>query len=137
VIPGGDRSDLHELGHGAGSLEDVSDGIAWQVGHWANLIGKLRDTPDGDGSLLDRTALLFLTEGGWGYDPEADADGVSHSSENMAVLVAGHVGGLQTGVHIRTDGLHPAQCLVSAMNAVGVSVDGIGEVTGEIPGLRA
>ncbi len=137
VIPAGIRSDLHELGHGAGSIEDVSDGIAWQVGHWADLIAKLRDTPDGDGSLLDSSALVFLTEGGWGYDPEAGADGVSHSSENMAVLVAGHVGGLQSGVHIRTERLHPAQCLVDAMNAVGVETDSLGEVSGGIPGLRA
>ncbi len=137
VIPSGVRSDLHELGHGAGTVEDVADGIAWQVGHWANLIQKLDDTPDGEGTLLDHSALVFLTEGGHGYDPEGDAQGVSHSSENMAVLVAGRAGGLQTGIHIRTDQLHPAQCLVDAMNAVGVTTDRLGEVEGGIPGLRA
>jgi len=90
LIPSAIRSDIHELGHGAGGIEDVSDAIAWQVGHFATLIQKLADTPDGEGSLLDSSALVFLTEGGWGYDPEGDAEGVSHSSENMAVLVAGH-----------------------------------------------
>jgi hypothetical protein len=137
IIPSGVRSDLHELGHGAGGVEDVSDGIAWQVGHFADLIQKLDDTPDGEGTLLDKCALVFLTEGGHGYDPEGDADLVSHSSENMAVLVAGRAGGLNAGVHIRTDQLHPAQCIVDAMNAVGVATDRLGEVEGGIPGLRA
>ena len=42
--------------------------IAWHMKHFAYLIGKLRDTPEGGGTLLDNIALVFLHEGGHGLD---------------------------------------------------------------------
>ena len=46
----------------------VSKVIAWHMKHFAYLIGKLRDTPEGAGTLLDNVAALFLHEGGHGLD---------------------------------------------------------------------
>lgn len=133
----GHTNDMHELGHGgSGSdsspLEAMSDCIAWHVGHWGRLVEKLRDTEDFDGSrMLDNTAMVLLFEGGHGYDPEAEANSV-HSSENMVALVAGRVGGLNTGGgrHIVATGEHPARVLTSAMRAVGA-----GETLGETEGV--
>ena len=51
-------------------------------------------------------------------------------------LVAGKVGGLKTGVHLRATGMHPARVLITAMRAAGYSGSSLGEVSGEIPGLR-
>lgn len=127
VIPGGVRADMHELGHFAGSADDHADGVAWHVRHWGRLLDKLRGTPEGDGTLLDHCAALLLTEGGNGYDPEGDRDDSSHSSENMAVLLAGRAGGLRPRGHVAAPGAHPAEVIVSAMNAVGVP-GGLGEV---------
>lgn len=124
----GVTTDLHELGHGAGSTEDMAGGIAWHVDHFAYLVSRLRDTPEGAGNLLDNTALLLMAEGGNGYDPESGSDGRAHSSERMGCLIAGRAGGLRPGRHVIATGQHPAGVLLSAMNAVGVEGP-LGQVT--------
>lgn len=137
----GHTNDLHELGHsGSGSetspLEALSDGIAWNVKHWARLVDLLKNTPDVDGrSVLDNTAMTLMFEGGHGWDPEAAAYSV-HSTENMSALIAGGAGGLNAsgGRHIVAPGEHPARVLTSAMSAVGAG-DTLGEVSGVIPEL--
>ena len=104
--------------------------------HWAYLLGKLKASPEGGGTLLDQMATVFAFEGGHGFDP-ADGRAVSaHSTENMAMIVAGGAGGLKKGLHIPAPNLHPAQVLLTALRAVGYSSNTLGEVTGEIPGLR-
>jgi hypothetical protein len=52
----------------------------------------------------------------------------------MIAIVGGHAGGLRVGQHIVATDKHPAQVVLTAMNAVGVS-GGLGEVSGTIPGL--
>ncbi|AKF03065.1 DUF1552 domain-containing protein [Sandaracinus amylolyticus] len=136
ALPGleGRNIDVHELGHGAGSIEEMSRAIAWHVDSFSYLTKTLRDTPDEDASLLDRTALVLLFEGGHGHDPESGEAGKSHSSENMAALFAGRVGGLRPGRHIAAAGAHPARVAVAAMNAVGVD-GGLGEVSSSLDAM--
>jgi hypothetical protein len=126
----GIQKDAHQIGHGEGP-EEMADVVSWHVGHLARFISDLRNTPDGDGTLLDHTAIVFITEGGHGLDPETGNQS-SHSSEDMLALCAGRAGGLQPGRHIRATGRHPAQVTASAMQAVGVDNDGLGEVEGQI-----
>jgi hypothetical protein len=135
----GHKCDLHEIGHGGdpnskGTL-GVSKGIAWHMKHFAYLLGKLRDTSEAGGSLLDNCALVFLHEGGHGLDTATGKANSSHSTENMACLIAGRAGGLKGGQHVVAAGKHPANVLITAMNAVGVSGN-LGEVTGAISVLR-
>ena len=87
--------------------------------------------------MLDNTAIVLLFEGGHGYDPEGGDQNV-HSSENMAVLVAGRAGGLNPtgGKHIVKAGEHPTRVVTSAMEAVGAG-ETLGEVSGVIPELFA
>ena len=59
----------------------------------------------------------------------------THSVEQMILLVAGRAGGLMPGRHIATDGAHPAQCLVSCMQAAGWEGDTFGEVQGNVADL--
>jgi hypothetical protein len=132
--PLGIPSSVHGFGHSYGT-DVVSKALAWHVKFFAYLVAKLRDTPEGDGHVLDNCALVFLTEGGHGLDAASGKQYSSHSSENMAVLVAGHAGGLRAGQHVAAPGMHPANVLVTAMNAVGVAGDTLGEVSGTIPGL--
>jgi hypothetical protein len=122
------QTDVHELGHGAGSDEDKADAFAWHIKHFAYLVAKLRDTPEGAGSVLDNTVMVFLPEGGWD-------DGEPHSGENMAMLIAGRAGGLKPGKHLKTTGSHPVQVLISAMNAAGVATETLGEISGKLPEL--
>jgi hypothetical protein len=137
----GARSDFHQLTHGgtpaegATSLESLTDGIAWHVKHFGRIVGKLRDAVEPDGtSILDHTALLLLFEGGHGLDPSDGAPNRSHSTENMAVLIAGRVGGLRGGLHIDGDERHPAHVINSAMAAAGGPSE-LGEVSGIIDEL--
>jgi hypothetical protein len=98
---------------------------------------KLRDTEDFDGSsMLETTSAILCFEGGWGYDPEQDAQGSAHSSDNMVVLIGGKAGGLNRsgGQAIRRVGEHPVKVINTAMRAVGVNQD-LGEVAGHYPEL--
>lgn len=126
---------LHDLSHN-GHAPELADVVAWHVGHFARLVARLRDTPEGGGTLLDRCALVLLSEAGAGANPGSDAPTVAHSTDNMAVLVAGGAGGLRRGEHlVAPSGLdHPGNVIVTAMHAVGVDVD-FGEVSGVIPDL--
>ena len=129
------QSDMHELTHGAGPLESVSDSVKWHVKHFARLASKLKSVKDIDGTtLLDNSALVLTFEGGHGYDPEGGNDNSPHSTENMTMLVAGHAGKLAGGLHVKAPDKHPCSVTLTAMNAVGVP-GGLGEVTGDIPEL--
>ena len=130
---GGKQLDVHELGH-SGKTADMTPAHAWHTKHFAYLVQKLKDTPEGTGSVIDNTVMLLLNEGGHGYDPEGNKMDSSHSTEEMTVLIAGKAGGLKPGKHIRKAGMHPVNVVNSAMKAVGVTKD-LGEVVGTIPEL--
>lgn len=134
------RADLHEVGHNGdqdnrGQLA-VSTCLKWHVGHYAYLVDKLRQTPEGDGTLLDNSTVVFTPEAGHGTQLD-DAVSVNqgHSVEDMVMLVAGGASSLQLGQHIDGTGYHPAQGLLTAMKAAGYTGDEFGEVSGAIPGL--
>jgi hypothetical protein len=132
----GAPSDMHELSHGAVSDDAHADAVGWHVKHFARLVSMLRDTQELDGSsLLDHTAIVLCFEGGYGFDPESGEDGHAHSTENMVALVAGRTGGLVNGSHIVATDMHPANVIISAMQAIGMDTDTLGEISGTIPGL--
>ncbi|MEO0604747.1 MAG: DUF1552 domain-containing protein, partial [Myxococcota bacterium] len=127
----GHRFNCHDMHH-SGSTAELEDVVAWHVAQWGGLVDRLRRTAEGDGTLLDRCAVMLLNEGG-----TADAKEGSHNSEGMAFLVAGGAGGLVRGEHVRApDGTHAAQVPISLMRAVGVPDDRLGDVRGEVTGLR-
>ena len=133
-------ADLHEVGHNGDSANrgqiPMSLCLQWHVAHYAYLLDKLRTTPEGGGNVLDNSAIIFMPEGGHGRQlNDGASENQSHSVENMVQLVAGRAGGLQPGRHIDAAGAHPAQCLISAMQATGYTGDTLGEVTGNISGL--
>lgn len=134
-------ADLHELGHNGdantrGQLP-VSLMLQWHVSHYAYLMQKMADTPEGDGSLLDHSVVVFTPEAGHGRQlNDAVSDFATHSVERMVMLVGGSAGGrLAPGNHVDAGGAHPAQCLVTAMQAAGHDGDTLGEVSGTISGL--
>jgi hypothetical protein len=132
----GAASDAHELSHGSQTFENFADGVGWHVKHFARVVARLRDSTEVDGtSMLDHTAVVFVFEGGYGYDPEAGQDESTHSSENMVAMVAGRVGGLVPGRHISAPGTHVSSVTLSAMQATGAPVDALGDVTDPVPQL--
>jgi hypothetical protein len=86
---------------------------------------KLRDTPDGDGTLLDHSAILFGSGLG---------NGNLHRHSDLPVLVAGKLGGaFQTGYHFDHKPDTPmANLLVTLLNGVGVPIAKLGDSTGQL-----
>ena len=119
----------HQLNH-QGSQQPLNDLIAWHMDIFGELVALLRDTPEAGGSVLDRSAVVFIVEGGSFGNTEG-----SHSTNGMVCLVAGGAGGLVRGQHIVAQDAHPASVLISAMNAVGVQQNQLGQITGNIPAL--
>jgi hypothetical protein len=139
-LPGvGYKASLHDASHflaDGNTNRALGKAIAWHMKHFGTLVKKLADTPDAGGTLIDTAAMVFMFEGGVGPVSPGSVKVTAHSGENMACLIAGKAGGLKAGQHIVAKGAHPANVLISAMNAVGVPTERLGAVVGEIPGLR-
>lgn len=135
----GYASDLHEISHGSmgwanNSMAPVADCVAWHLTHFGALVKKLAETQDSDGKMLiDNTALILALEGGHGWDPEQLAEKSPHSTENMAIFIAGRAGGLNAsgGKHVKKPDAHPVQVINTALHAAGVEAD-LGEVSGDM-----
>ena len=86
---------------------------------------KLRATPDGDGSLLDHSMIVY--GGGLG-------DGDLHSHTNLPCLVAGGGGGqLEGGRHLEYPENTPmTSLLLSVLMKAGVEVERLGDSTGRL-----
>jgi hypothetical protein len=70
----------------------MRDICKWHIEEFAYLLGKLKSVPEGDGNLLDHTLCVFIHE-------HAEAD--PHKDNGLAVILAGHAGGLKTGMHTK------------------------------------
>ena len=91
----------------------------------AYFLGKLRDTPDGDGSLLDHSLVLY----GSGM-----SNSNQHDHEPLPTIVAGGASGaLAGGRHIRAGGSTPlANLLVALLQKLGVEAERFGDSTGVV-----
>jgi hypothetical protein len=132
-------ANVHALGHSDGRYGDVIDIQRWHLQFYTKLVDRLANAREADGSsVLDHTVALYVPEGGHGFNPEGGSDSSPHSTENMAVLVAGKPDKLVNGMHIEApdDRNHPANTYISAMDAVGVPNNHeLGEIQGVIPSL--
>ena len=94
----------------------------------AHLLDRLRATPDGDGTLLDQSMILY--GGGIG-----DSD--RHSHTDLPILVMGSgAGTLKGGRHIRLSPDTPLMNLhVSLLDKMGIPVERVGDSTGALQEL--
>jgi hypothetical protein len=93
---------------------------------FSQYLAKLRATPDGDGSLLDHTTILY----GAGI-----SNSQRHSGNNLPLmLVGGSSGRVKGGRHLKyTDNPMMANLLVTLMDKMDVPVDHVGGSTGKLP----
>jgi len=86
---------------------------------------KLKDTPDGDGNLLDHSMVLYGS-------PMGDSN--VHNHKRVPVILVGHANGaLKGNLHVRTkDGTPMANVLLTMLHKLGVNVETFGDGTGEI-----
>jgi hypothetical protein len=92
---------------------------------FSQYLAKLRATPDGDGSLLDHTTILY----GAGI-----SNSQRHSGENLPLmLVGGGSGRIKGGRHLKyTDKPMMANLLVTLMDKMDVPVDHVGGSNGKL-----
>jgi hypothetical protein len=84
--PGADGADGQRV------LRDIT---RWHAEEFAYLLGKLKSTREGDGTVLDHTCLIYAHE---------HAEANPHKCSGLAMIVAGHAGRLKTGAHTRVMG---------------------------------
>jgi len=92
---------------------------------FSQYLAKLRATPDGDGSLLDHTTILY----GAGI-----SNSQRHSGDNLPLmLVGGGSGRIKGGRHLKyTDKPMMANLLVTLMDKMDVPVDHVGGSNGKL-----
>lgn len=128
---------IHNLTHASdkdvAAWDKVSAIKRWHEEQFAYLIGKLKEVREGDGTLLDNTLLMNISELGKGND---------HTTTNVPIVLAGRAGGaLRTGRFLSFDPkaqvLH-SNLLLSILHAFDVPAATFGHApwcTGPLAGL--
>jgi hypothetical protein len=123
------RDAFHTLSHHSNVQENI-DRFAvlnrYHVALFAYFLDKLKATPDGDGTLLDHSLVLY----GSGL-----SDGNQHNHSDLPVIVAGGASGrLKGGRHIRQKLETPmSNLLVSMLNTLEIPTEKFGDSTGAVP----
>jgi hypothetical protein len=119
----------HSVTHHHGDQEKIAKVIqinTYHVKQFSYFLDKLRSTPDGDGSLLDHSLILYGA---------ALSDANLHLYTDLSlVLVAGGVNGIKGGQHLRYPMRTPmANLLLTMLDKAGVpNADKLGDSTGKL-----
>jgi hypothetical protein len=133
----GSLDEGHALSHRGPSDTEARAALTgrarWYSEQVAYLLGRLASIPEGDGTLLDNTVLL------WGNELSV---GNVHSLDEIPFVLAGNVGGhFRTGRFLKFDRQPHNRLLFSMFNAMGVDATGFGHPefasAGALTGLTA
>lgn len=115
----------HEISHHQNVSDAIKKNVKIQVYHmglFAQFLEKMRSTPDGDGSLLDHTILLFGSN---------MSNSNLHDHFPLPNLIFG--GGFKGGRHVKFPERTPmTNLLLTLMDRVGVQQDKLGDSTGKL-----
>ena len=119
----------HSMSHHGNNPEkmrDFSKLNTYHVETLAYFLKRLQSTPDGDGTLLDRTVVLY----GKGM-----SDGNTHNNYSVpVVVVGGHENGLRGNRHLSyPKGTPLANLSLSLLDKFGVQMESFGDSTGHLP----
>jgi hypothetical protein len=97
----------------------------YHVQLFSEFIEKLQATPDGDGTLLDHSLILFGSGMG---------DGNLHRHSNLPCITLGRLGGkIRSGQHVvYPDGTPMNNLLLTLLDHVGVHIESFGDSTGPL-----
>ncbi len=118
----GSMSDGHGISHaGDDSPALVNEGIAreqWFATQFGRMLDRMAEIPEGDGTMLDHTVVLWINE---------LAQGNTHSHQRMPFVMAGSAGGyFKTGRYMQYDHAPHNDLLVSLQNAFGIEATTFG-----------
>lgn len=107
---------FHPTSHHSGKIEKIRDFATlntFHVGQVAYLLERLRDTKDGEASLLDNSVVLYGS---------AMGDSNLHNHKRVPLFIAGHAGGaIKGGVHIKAaNGTPLANAMLAVLHALGL-----------------
>jgi hypothetical protein len=119
----------HPLTHHRGHpdfIEKVTKINCLHAQLFAHFVEKLKSMPEGDGTVLDHSAILYGA---------ALSDGNAHSNVNLPLVLAGQLGGAHRigGKHIKLEQSTPvANLFVSMLDGAGIPVEHFGDSTGRL-----
>jgi hypothetical protein len=122
----------HPLTHHRGNTEWIERVTKVNTMHmelFAKFIAKMKATPDGDGSLLDHSMIVY----GSGL-----SDGNRHTHEDLPVLIVGRGGSFVRNSHIVYEkGTPMTNLFLTLLDRMGVPAEQVGDSTGRIEHLTA
>lgn len=108
----------HESDDNQAAVEKIVKINRWYAEQFAYLINKLKSIPEGDGTLLDNTVVLWCNELGKGN---------SHTRDNMPYVLAGSAGGfLKQKEYMILDQSRHNDLLVTLAQSMGVPLNSFG-----------
>lgn len=122
------KSPFHSLSHHGNrpdKLEEFARLNEFHVNQVAYFINKMKNTPDGDGNLLDHSMVLYGSPMG---------DGSVHNHLRIPVFLAGKANGKLMGNNhvLCPDGTPFANVLLSMLQKLGVNSETFGDSTGTV-----
>jgi hypothetical protein len=122
----GIRDAFHILSHHSNQRENMDKFAVlnrYHVGIFTYLLDKLQNIPDGDGSLLDHSMVLYGS---------AMSDGNQHNHAPLPVILAGSASGrIRGGRHIRNPkDTTMSNLLLSMLHKLNIEADHFGDSTG-------
>jgi hypothetical protein len=128
----GVREDHHTISHrtGANDISMLHKINVWYAQRFSELLSALDAIPEGGGTLLDNTAVIWVNEANTG----------NHAANTMPTVIAGSLGGkLRTGRYLQLAGYDWSQVLITMAHGMGVtSLNKLGDLgmkEGPVPGL--
>jgi hypothetical protein len=118
----------HHISHHGNDPEKLASLVkinTWQISLFGKFLDRLKNTPDGDGSLLDHSVLL------WG---SGMSDSNSHSALDVPLLLAGKgMGKVKGDRHIAAPrGTPLANAMLDVAQKFGAEIDRLGVSTGRL-----
>jgi hypothetical protein len=122
------KTPFHALSHHGENPEKIAEYAklnAYHVGMVPYFLNKLKNTPDGEGNLLDHSVVLYGS-------PMGDSN--IHEHKRVPLFLAGHANGkLKGNLHVRAErGTPMGNVLLTVLRKLGADVDRVGDSTGEV-----
>ena len=129
----GVKSGHHQLSHHQGAEDKIADLQKideFTVKQFARFVKRMKETREGEGSLLDNSMIVLGSGLG---------DGNRHRHEDLPIILAGKGGSsIATGRHLRVPNKTPFNNLfLSMLHRVGANVAEFGDSTGELNQIDA
>ena len=126
--PSGSKSAFHTASHHQEREDRITDFQkinTYHVGMVPYLLEKLKNTPEGDGNLLENSLIIYGS---------AMGNSNLHNHKRCPLFFAGHAGGrLKGNMHVKAeDGTPMANAMLDALRKAGLEMDSFGDSTGAL-----